>query len=630
MSADQQEPEPTTNGDLSTDAVSRRTNQNKSVNISNAGSEGFENCDLHTKAKIDKCVSEFVEKYPQRALMRIATGDRRKLRREYAEVEQVEWREDLRLSEEEYKDIQLPDTRPSGVRDGEVTPPIWAKAMKQLLHKYAATKETTIHLDKTLFDKRETYEVAAKSRWQPEYQKKYKAQLDGWLRETTGGDRPTGGETEASFDNPHLGMITLSGSSVPDERRIGAVDMFDELNSTWSDHTYHAVRNTLRSLGFDADEWHYDRRAEPHTNKRGDKTGTNACYGHEHVILVVDGEVTAEELRPIVETHVNHCEFAGKSAHGEDAIEVTTPDEKDDISGYVADYASLKPVDLLDREPEYQAFAAAASAANYRTFTRSEAARQAAEVDKCRQRFESDKSAQQLDHGEEVRYDDGDILCTECDCTHDIDQNQTVAECRKPDNADTTPPEPTVADGGHEIPTDESRRQQLKEQWQDANAAASIGESTERTRVRRRIQMVKDAHPDKDAIELAAKFDAIDHIDIVRQVLEDKEELTNFDEPVGFGQDRAPEWADPDWKVNKIEVRGETHPAGGGNGMSYVETTDYVERFADVIDDKHWYRCNCGVRMWGHEMAKHLGHEHGLETKKQARLSVETETYNSD
>ena len=636
MSVDGQEPDKSAQNDLSTGgAVSRHTNQNKSVNPSNAGSGGFENCDLQTRAKIEKCVSDFVDKYPQKAFTKIATGDRRKVRREYAEVDTEEWQEDLRLSHNEYKkyllnanETKTPDrTRPSGEYDEEVTPPIWLKSLYKLLHKYAATKETTIHLEKTLFNNREEYAVSAKSRWQPEYQKKYKAQLEGWLREVIGDDRPSGGYTEASFDDPHIALITLSGSSVPDGDRIGPVDLFDELNSTWSNHTYHAVRNTLRSLGFDSNDWHYDRRSEPHANDKGDREGVNAGYGHEHIILAIDGKVTDEDLRPIVEKHVEQCKFAGESAHGDSAIEIRQPDDVDDIVSYVADYASLAPVDLLDREPEFQAFAAAAAAANYRTFTRSEVAREAAEVDKCRQRFESDKSKQHLDHGEEVRYDDGDIVCIECECTHDIDQHQTLADYRKPDNADNTPAEPTIADGGQEIPTDESRRQKLKEQWQDANAAASIGESTERTRIRRRIQMVKDAHPDKTAIELAAKFDAMDHIDVVRQVLEDKEELTNFDEPVGFRREDEPEWMNPDWQVDVIEVRNETHPAGGGNGMSYVETTDYVDRFSDVIDDEHWYRCDCGVKMWGHEMAKHLGHSHGLETVKQARVSCEREVH---
>ena len=154
MSADRKEPDSSAQNDLSASgAVSRHTNQNKSVNFSNGGSEGFENCDLQTRAKIEKCVSEFIEKYPQKAFTRIATGDRRKVRREYAEVDTDEWQEDLRLPEDEYKSLMYPESRPSGEYDKEVTPPIWLKAFNRLLHKYAATKETTIHLKKSLFDK---------------------------------------------------------------------------------------------------------------------------------------------------------------------------------------------------------------------------------------------------------------------------------------------------------------------------------------------------------------------------------------------------------------------------------------------------------------------------------------------
>ncbi len=626
---DTPEPHSSTQNDLSSGgAVSRQTNENKSVNVTIGGSEGFEDCDTATKVQIDKCVSEFIEKYPQKAFTPIATGDQRKLRREYAKVGKEDWVEDLRMDDDEYRSMMYPKSRPSGVCDGHVKAPIWAEVLKHLLHKYAATQDTEIHLRKSLFDKQEEYSVSAQSRWQPEYQKKMKAQLEGTLREFTGGERPSGGYTEAIFDDPYLVLITLSGSSIPDGTRIGPVDLFDEMSSTFSNHTYHSLRNTLRALGFDSDEWVYDRRAEPHASERGDKTGTNACYPHEHVPIVVDGEVSADDLRPIVETHVEHCEFAGEGAHGEGAIEVKPADEIDDIGGYVADYASVAPVGLLDREPEFQAFAAAAAAANYRTVTRSEAAREAAKVDMCRQRHESDKSRQELDHGETVRYDDGEIVCVACGCTHGIEQHQTLADYRKPESADNTPEKPTIADGGQDVPTDESRRQKLKEQWQDANAAASIGEPPERTRIRRRIQMVKDAHPDKGAIELAGMYDAMNHIDVVRQVLEDNDDLTNFDEVVGFRRSDEPEWMNPEWQIDSVTIRGETHLAGGGNGMEYVETTNYAERFSDVIDGEHWYQCKCGARMHGHKMSAHVGYGHGLETLEQVRVAVEREEYN--
>ncbi len=625
------EPQSGSKGDLS---ESRHTNENKSVKSSEAGSDGSA-LDLYTRAKIDRCVSEFVKEYPDKAMTPVATGDRRQLREKYADIEYEEWQEDLRMSEDEYKSLMYPNSRPSG-RTKKVSVPVWADVLEQLLYNYAKTQETTVRLrlgEKPMVagneDPRPVYDVDAKTRWGSDYQKKYKAQLDGWLRELTGGERPSGKKTDAGFEDPHIALISVSGSSTPDGGRIGPVDLLSELNSTWSNHTYHAVRNTLRTLGFESDEWQYDRRAEPHTGKRGNKAGINACYGHEHIILVIDGEVTADELRPIVEKHVEKCDYAGPSAHGEDAIEVCTPDEREDIAAYVADYASISPTGLLDREPEFQAFAAAAAAANYRTVTRSEAAKEAAQVDRCKQRYESSESAQSVDHGDSVYYDkrDGTVRCAECECAHDVNQEQTIGRHRIDSNDDETGTETPVCDGGCKPPTDESRRQELQEQWQDANAAATLGEPSDRTKVRRRIQMVKDAHPGKNAVELAAMFDAMGHIDVVRQVLNDHEDLTNYDKPVGFGQDKEPEWMDPEWQVDAVVVNGEEESAASGNGMSYVETTNYVNRFGDVIDNDHWYRCECGVRVYGHEMAKHLGHSHGIETVKQARVSVEREVH---
>jgi len=637
------EPQSGSKGDLS---ESRHTNENKSVKSSEAGSDGSA-LDLYTRAKIDRCVSEFVESYPDKAMTPVATGDRRQLREKYADIEYEEWQEDLRMSEDEYKSLMYPNSRPSG-RTKKVSVPVWADVLEQLLYNYAKTQETTVRLrlgEKPMVagneDPRPVYDVDAKTRWGSDYQKKYKAQLDGWLRELTGGERPSGKKTDAGFEDPHIALISVSGSSTPDGGRIGPVDLLSELNSTWSNHTYHAVRNTLRTLGFESDEWQYDRRAEPHTGKRGNKAGINACYGHEHIILVIDGEVTADELRPIVEKHVEKCDYAGPSAHGEDAIEVRKPDDLTDVSAYVADYASISPTGLLDREPEFQAFAAAAAAANYRTVTRSEAAKEAAQVDQCKQRYESAEAAQSVDHGDSVYYDkrDGTVRCAECECAHDVNQEQTIGRHRIDSNDDETGTETPVCDGGAtvEIITESERSDQYGRLWQDANSAAQVGvgepvvseERRERGDVYRRIQIVKDTHPERSAVELAAKYDALEHIDVVRLALDESVQIDvpDFDNTPSFGCHKEPEWMDPEWQVDAVVVNGEEESAASGNGMSYVETTNYVNRFGDVIDNDHWYRCDCGVRVYGHEMAKHLGHSHGIETVKQARVSVEREVH---
>jgi len=590
---------------------SRHSNKNKSVSPDSPDSSAPD------EKRIQNCVREFVKQYPERSRLDLATGDQVRLRRDYANVESVEWEEDLRLSQTQSENLPFELDSPTGTTDGEVSPYTWAGAVQTLLERHAEVTKTTINLEKRFLNDTEEYHVDAQTRWSKSYQKKYAAQLDAWLRELTGGQRPSGGETAPSFDNPRIGLITLSASSKPGGERVGPVDHLEALRSSW-ESVYHQMRNTLRSLGFESNEWQYDRRAEPHTGKRG-TLGINECYGHEHIVLVVDGEVSEPDLRPIVEKHVDANDWAGEEAHGSSAIEIREPDELEDVAAYVAGYCSIEPTDLLDRSPTYQAWAAAATAANYRTVSRSEAAREAAKADACRQRAESEKSDQIRSHGEEVRKDGNQIVCACCGTTHDIDQLQTLAEHRL-SSADSGP---SVADGGLEIRTDDARREDLREQWPTAARAATLGESTARTRVRSRIELVVHAHEDLSNLELAARYDAIEHVDVVREVRSGAP--TNPSRAVGFGIDR-PYWMSPTWELKSITVDGEEYNASGGGGMEFVETTNYRERFAGIVTDDAWYRCDCGVRLYGEQMADHLGRVHGIEQRKVARTCVHRES----
>lgn len=583
---------------------SRQSNSNKSVNSATADSAA-------SQEQVVECVTDFLKEYPTRGRLDLATNDGTRIRREYAHVETVEWEEDLRLSKEERERLQL--DRPAGTADGEVSPKSWAEGIRTLLEREVEVQQTTINLERRHLNDVDEYDVVARSRWSKSYQKKYNAQIDAWLRELTGGDRPSGGVTAPSFEDPHIALITLSASSRPDGQRVGPVDHLEALQSSWRS-TYHALRNRLRSLGFDSSEWQYDRRAEPHKNDRGDGRGVNECYGHEHVVLVVDGEISAEELRPVVEKHVEANEWAGEAAHGADAVEVRTPEELNDPAAYVADYCSVDPVGLFDRSPAYQAWAAAATAANYRTVSRSEAAREAAEADRCRQRAESEQSDQVRRHGEEVRRVDGEIVCSCCGTAHDIDQDQTLAAHRRPQ----TPAEPTVADGGVEVRTADAREEDLRERWPSASGAAAVGESVDRARVRERIRDILEevggAYSHLSHAEFAARFNEIGHVDVVREVRSDAE--TDPSEVVGF--DRGPD--PPEWQVVGVTVDGERHPASGGGSIETVEVVDYTDRF-DFIRPE-WYRCDCGVKLHGEQMARHLGHGHGIEDRAAARESV--------
>jgi hypothetical protein len=554
-------------------------------------------------------VREFVKEYPGRARLDLATGDRVRIREDYANVKMEMWVENQ--PDTPRFELERPAT---GERIESVSPKRWSEGVRTLLERESEVLRTTINLERRHLNDVEEYSVSAQSRWGSAYQKKYNAQIDGWLRELVGDNRPSGGYTSPSFDDPHIALITLSASSKPEGRRVGPVDHLEALQSSWRS-TYHAMRNTLRSEGFESSEWQYDRRAEPHKNERGDGRGTNECYGHEHVILVVDGEVSAGDLRPIVEKHVEKNEWAGEEAHGESAIEVRKPEDLNDPAAYVADYCSIDPVGLFERGPAYQAWAAAATAANYRTVSRSDAARAAATADKCRQRAESNKSFQEAEHGERVRREGDDVVCSECGSAHDVDQNQTLVEHRRPEPASN----PVVVDGGDELRTVESRGDDLAERWPSALSGATVGESVERARVRKRVRGILEevggAYSHLSHVEFAARFHEIGHVDVVREVRSGVE--TNPGEVAGFHRgERTPEW-----RMVSVTVDGETHAASGGGSVTMLETTNYADRFSNVVGDR-WYRCDCGVKLHSEQMARHLGHAHGIEERAVARSSI--------
>lgn len=271
-------------------------------------------------------------------------------------------------------------------------PLTWEEAVDQLLHSYERARKTTLRLQRGYegHPEHEVFHKDAETSWMTSYHKRYFAELKGWVRETIGGIRPSGGECDGKFENPHVALLTRTASSVPDGDHVAPVDHTEEIRKPW-EGLYHTLRNRLRSLGFESDEWDYYRKEEPHKSERGGSV--NRCYTHEHIMLIVDGPVTAENFRPVMEKHIEECEWAGPDAHStERAVEVLPADEVEDVAAYVASYTGIKPAGLLERSTEYIAWAATQWAANRKRRTRSNAAGWAATADACKQRFESDKS----------------------------------------------------------------------------------------------------------------------------------------------------------------------------------------------------------------------------------------------
>jgi len=580
---------------------SRPTNSNNSVTPSQTGSSEDSERELPT---VDECVSEFYEQYPERASMPISQRHGQTLRRDY-----VHERYEPYTSDEAH---EMDDTV-SGEELVERKPVTWSQALENTLESYDETRRTTLNLELGVPSDPEytEFSVDVSTRWFPSYQKSYYAQMKGWLRELCGGERPSGGETTSDFTDPYIALITLSASSVPDGERVGPVDHVSERRSAWSDGCYDTLRNTMRRLGMD---WQYDRRSEPHTGERGGST--NHCYGHDHLVLVVDGEIRPSDLRPVVDKWVEQCPWAGESAHQnspcsehtdaainpwdaaepgcedcDTVISVRESEEVEDLARYVASYAAIRPVDLFERSTEYMAWAAACDAANVRTISRSDAAKWASTADACKQRYESPQSDQEHNHGERIRPSTSrgvEYECSECGSPHGIDQ----------DHDSLTFARTAAADGGVD------RRERLQQQWPDARAAATVGEGITRTEWRNQIEQYLERYPDASPGEILGALelppDALD-------ILDDLDAGVDPSEPVSFQ-------TGPQWRVKSVEIGEEEYPASAGNGIDMVETIMPVDRLLSETKlgrsdaDRTKWRCHrTNFSVWGGEsMARYL------------------------
>ena len=533
-------------------AASRPTNLNNSVNDSNPGISPYENeRDIPT---VESRVSEFYQEFPQRAQLPLSDRDGQTLRRAYVRGRWNSWTSDPDKAPEVPHEKSV-----SGSREIAVDPLKWGEAVEKMLEKYEDTRRTTINLERGRPDSPgyETFSVEATTRWMASYQKTYYAQLEAWMRELTGGERPSGGESDPHFRDPHIVLITRSGSSVPRGDRLPPVDHWTEINDAWNGTSemngsvYDTLRNTLRSLGFSSDQWQYERRLEPHTGKRGG--GLNRAYGHEHIVLVIDGHVTESDFRPVLDKHVELCDCATSDAHRVgDAVEVFEPNDLDhSVAKYVASYANIEPTGLLERSIDYIAWAAAMDASNTRTKSRSDAANWASTADSCKQRFESDKSDQSVNHGEKIIPSNRrgiDLECAKCGSPHGIDQEQTLSTARI-DSAG-----PVAADGGRL-----DLEEKAKNLWQDAESYVAIGETlTDRNRIEL-IKQYFEENPDASIPELLGSLNLPPSAtDLVHRVIDGESRRVSFTRP-------------PQWQVKSVEIGEEVYPASAGNGIEMVE-----------------------------------------------------------
>lgn len=193
---------------------------------------------------------------------------------------------------------------------------------------------------------------------QPQYGDTYYARLKALERQFL-----------ARADNPHVVMLTFTASmkNANGGWRCPA-DHLRDLIDSFTDHVRPAIHRALGSNGADVDSWEYARVVEHHGN----------AYGHMHVPLFIDGKVTEEDFRPVIDTHLRHCDPAGASAHDYYAPEAEARpisvarvdadldpedyDGTDDVIGnvgsYVAEYIGAYGEDLFGRSIEELAFRA--------------------------------------------------------------------------------------------------------------------------------------------------------------------------------------------------------------------------------------------------------------------------------
>ncbi|MFC7139258.1 hypothetical protein ACFQMA_05325 [Halosimplex aquaticum] len=533
---------------------SRHTNETNSVTPSQPGNSADDERELPTPAER---VAEFREEYGHLARLPLTEVPGQRLRASLLEEYTTEVEVEPLTDQEDATTVFELDKR---------VPLTWEAAVEQLLESYEDSRNTTLKLERGYegHPEHEVFHKDAETSWMPSYQKRYFAELKGWVRETIGGTRPSGGECPGKFENPHLALLTRTASSVPDGDRRPPVDHTEQVRTPW-EGVYHTLRNRLRSLGFESDQWDYYRKEEPHKSERGGSL--NSCYTHEHVMLIVDGEVSAEDFRPVMDKHVEDCDWAGDDAHSvERAVEVLPADEVEDVAAYVASYTGIQPAGLLERSIEYVAWAATQWAANRKRRTRSNAAGWAATADACKQRFESDKSEQEVTHGEEIVVSDRrgvEYECAECGSPWGIDQDQTLTAARLSagDSGGTT----AVADGGVEVP---DREEQLREQWPSATAAATVGETPTERKKRQAIESHLKRHPNATVTEVLGLCSLPpDDASLVREVMAgvDRSEAVGFDDP-------------PDWRLDAVIVEDEEHPAASGGGVDMAEVVMPVER----------------------------------------------------
>ncbi|MFC7135031.1 MULTISPECIES: hypothetical protein [Salinibaculum] len=544
------------------------------TNSANAGS-GSETAEHESRSKSlcelpspQEKVREFLDGFGERAHVPLSTEHGRSLRPECVEQEYKEY-------------TTVTDDGEEVTREEEVSAtavPLW-QAVGEMLEWHEQYHESTLRLEygiesdptHTLLD------VDLENSWFAAYQDKERARLKALERETCGFEtcdecdtrycsEPDEHETEyvsGAFEEP---VVVLTGRTASGAGRP-PVDHARAIADAWSDGVRRSLRYVMDKLGLESSEWVRWSQGEPHP---GD--GENRGYHHAHDIIILDGaaaegDVTAATFREVIETHVSECQYAGPKAHDLNksreewasgdvdtvAVKHVDGEIEESVASYAAAYLANEKVDLLERPPEYLAWAATMWATGTRKATGTDSRTHAIEADKCRHKHATGE--QDVAHGEQVTYSTRrgyKVECAMCGSPWEVEQAETVVAAKR-----TAGPE-VAADGGA-VPGRETAEQQaeeeLRDRWPSARAVASVGgETAER----------ECHHKEPDTCPLCAtETESPNHT--VSGEVPIPESASAETETVQVGFERPPSWS------AKCIIRdGEELPASGG-------TTEKVE-----------------------------------------------------
>ncbi|WP_241768193.1 hypothetical protein [Haloferax sp. ATB1] len=244
-------------------------------------------------------------------------------------------------------------------------------------------------------------------------------------------------------------------------------------------------------------------------------------------------------------------------------------------------------------------------------------------ADACEQRAESDESNQTDAHGDAVVWDDGrgpDVVCECCGSGWAIDQSRLDAPVSDDDLSDALD-----AEGE----SDETERElTLAERWPTATAAASVGESTTKTRIRNRVEEELKHCDEMPSVASMLGRNMIDpkYAEFVESVMRGEDNS----EPESFRRASL----DSEWHLEAIVDRdGEEHaPNGGGVDMAPLKLP--VQRILDETRLQHslgrgeMWRCSkCNFGTYSKRaMARDLVN-HGIDNPKHAEHALRVEDY---